>query len=165
MHACIIFSYDPARVVTRIFSFRNSRDFHEKLVSFYSKKSSLFREFRISRNIPFSMRNEFRISRNRPFHIRNEFRISRNGPFCSRNEFRAGKTCLISKKKHFCETRFFVIVSNLIVGTVQYCTLYLYTCILYTVYCIPVYLYTCILYTVYCIVYTFIPVYCTLYTV
>ena len=107
----------PPRVVTRIFSFRNSRDFHEKLVSFYSKKSSLFREFRISRNIPFSMRNEFRISRNRPFHIRNEFRISRNGPFCSRNEFRAGKTCLISKKKHFCETRFFVIVSNLIVGT------------------------------------------------
>ena len=60
------------RVVTRIFSFRNSRDFHEKLVSFYSKKSSLFREFRISRNIPFSMRNEFRISRNRPFHIQNE---------------------------------------------------------------------------------------------
>ena len=62
----------PTRVVTRIFSFRNSRDFHEKLVSFYSKKSSLFREFRISRNIPFSMRNEFRISRNRPFHIQNE---------------------------------------------------------------------------------------------
>ena len=56
-----------------MFLFRNSRYFHEKLVSLYKKKkSSLFRNFRISRKIPFSMQNEFRISWN-SWNLANQF--------------------------------------------------------------------------------------------